>query len=120
MKKKVAELWGLFQSEALEFRGLKYVDSKLALPTIFTEKKFAEDHLVKLVKWIKSEIKVGRRTKDNLNRRKKLDFLIAPVWVYTDAKFIRQRGWRFPDKRKSSCKKYQAENKQLVEKLRKQ
>ena len=102
MKRKVRIVkcgYGIYQAEKLGEKGigLKYATLSGAL-TVFSTKLEAREWLAGLIKQIKYEQSIGERSKDNLNKKEKLDFYIGKVFIVASKEAEREmkkRGWDF-------------------------
>ncbi len=78
--------------------GIKSPDTNLGMKfgMIFLTEKDARDYLAGVIKYIKDEIEHGRRSPDNLNPEKELDFCITECEVNIPEDKMLKRNWILP------------------------
>ena len=88
----------VLQAEALGFKGIKtFTDPNFTTTmAVFPTKEDARNYLARVLQGIDHEQGIGWRTNDNLDPKKKLDFLITECTLEFDDSQLRHRSWKLP------------------------
>lgn len=97
--KIICKAFVVLQAESQEFKGLKtFQDFRIGnVLAAFPAIEDAKNYMVDLIKNIRQDQSIGWRTKNNLDKKTGLDFLIQEVDISIDTEDMESRGWKTPD-----------------------